>query len=224
MSIPYFDCIAHHAMWRPDSLATVDLATGRRHCYQAFDDRTARLPGALREKFHLAPGNRVAVLAPIGTDTLEVQFACGRIGAIFVPLNWRLANAELLAILTDCTPAVLIFDPESSERAQDLAHACAIDTQIAFGDDYEGIVLNEARLSAMVPATLDDLSTILYTSRTTGRPKGTMITHGMNFCNTVHSTSVVNVSRSAVFLGLLPLLRTSGLNVFAYPYSRWAGR
>lgn len=55
---------------------------------------------------YIAPGDRIVVLAPNTTDMFEVQFACGRIGAIFVPLNWRLANPELRAILGDCEPAM----------------------------------------------------------------------------------------------------------------------
>src|SRR4051794_19566130 len=120
MSIPYYDCIAHHAMRQPESLAAVDLATGRRHSYRAFDDRVARIAASLRSCFGIARGDRIAVLAPNTTDPFEVQFACGRIGAIFVPLNWRLANAELKAILADCMPAMLIHDPEFTERAKKL--------------------------------------------------------------------------------------------------------
>jgi fatty-acyl-CoA synthase len=103
MSTPYYDCIAHHAMRRPDALAAVDLATGRRWSYQAFDERISRLAGSFRAQGVIA-GERVAILAPNSTDTFEVQFACGRIGAIFVPLNWRLATPELRAILGDCAP------------------------------------------------------------------------------------------------------------------------
>ena len=123
MSIPYYDCIAHHAMRRPDSLAAVDLATGRQHTYQAFNERIARLAGSFRRNFEIAAGDRVAVLAPNTTDTFEVQFACGRLGAIFVPLNWRLANPELRAILADCTPTMLVYDPEFADRAEDLARS-----------------------------------------------------------------------------------------------------
>src|ERR1700684_1949254 len=92
MSIPYYDCIAHHAIRRPDSMAAVDLATGRHHSYATFDDRISRLAGWFRSQSDIQPNDRIAVLAPNTTDTFEVQFACGRIGAIFVPLNWRLAN------------------------------------------------------------------------------------------------------------------------------------
>ena len=100
-----------------NSLAAVDLATGRQHSYRSFDDRISRLAGSFRSPVASRAGDRVAVLAPNTTDTFEVQFACARIGAIFVPLNWRLANPELRAILADCTPAMLVYDAEFADRA-----------------------------------------------------------------------------------------------------------
>jgi len=206
-------------MRQPQSLAAVDLATGRWHTYQVFDDRITRLAGTLQSRFGIAPGDRVAVLAPNTTDTFEVQFACGRIGAIFVPLNWRLANAELKAILADCEPALLIHDLEFGERVEELgvAQLCSL------GPIFEQIALKGTRLDKPIAATLDDVSTILYTSGTTGRPKGAIITHGMNFWNTVHSMSLAGIGRSTVFFGLLPLFHTGGLNVFSYPVFQAGG-
>jgi fatty-acyl-CoA synthase len=223
MSIPYYDCIAHHAMRRPDSLAAVDLATGRRHTYRAYDDRISRVARSFRSQFGIAPGDRIAVLAPNTTDTFEVQFACSRIGAIFVPLNWRLANPELRAILADCAPAMLVYDPEFAERAEELAQSRGIGKLVSFGPMFERIALDGPPLDQPVAASLDDISTILYTSGTTGRPKGAIITHGMNFWNTVHSMALAGVARSTVFLGLLPLFHTGGLNVFSYPVFQVGG-
>ena len=223
MSIPYYDCIAHHAMRQPTSLAAVDLATGRHHTYAGYHERIARLAGSFQSVFAIAPGDRIAVLAPNTTDTFEVQFACGRVGAIFVPLNWRLANPELRAILADCAPAMLIYDPEFGDRAEELSHACGIPKACSFGSPFERITLDGPILQQSVAATLDDISTILYTSGTTGRPKGAIITHGMNFWNTVHSMSLAGVARSTVFLGLLPLFHTGGLNVFSYPVFQAGG-
>lgn len=223
MSIPYYDCIAHHAMRRPDSTAAVDLATGRRHSYRSFDNRVSRLAGAFRYQFGIGAGDRVAVLAPNTTDTFEVQFACGRIGAIFVPLNWRLANPELRAILADCAPSMLVYDPEFGDRAQTLALACEIPGQVSLGTMFEQLAFSGPPLDDRFAATLDDISTILYTSGTTGRPKGAIINHGMNFWNSVHSFSIAAVGRSTVFLGLLPLFHTGGLNVFSYPVFQAGG-
>jgi fatty-acyl-CoA synthase len=221
MLIPYYDCIAHHAMRRPHSLAAVDLATGRHHTYRDYNDRISRLAGSFRSQYGIVAGDRIAVLAPNTTDTFEVQFACGRIGAIFVPLNWRLAKPELRAILADCTPAMLVYDLEFAERAHELADG--IGQLISLGPMFEHIALDGAALEKPIAAALDDISTILYTSGTTGRPKGAIITHGMNFWNTVHSMSLAGVARSTVFLGLLPLFHTGGLNVFSYPVFQAGG-
>jgi fatty-acyl-CoA synthase len=222
MSTPYYDCIAHHAMRRPDALAAVDLATGRRWSYQAFDERISRLAGSFRAQGVIA-GERVAILAPNSTDTFEVQFACGRIGAIFVPLNWRLATPELRAILGDCAPVVLVYDPEFATRAEELAVTCGVRDLVSMGTMFERLAMQGPVLDRPVAATLDDVSTILYTSGTTGRPKGAIITHGMNFWNSVHSFVVAEVQRSTVFLGLLPLFHTGGLNVFSYPVFQAGG-
>jgi fatty-acyl-CoA synthase len=223
MSIPYYDCIAHHAMRRPDSLAAVDLATERQWSYRAFDERISRLAGSFRSAFGVAAGERIAVLAPNSTDTFEVQFACGRIGAIFVPLNWRLAGPELRAILADCAPAMLVYDPEFATRAEELGAACGVPGMVSLGTMFERMALEGKPLDQAVAATLDDVSTILYTSGTTGRPKGAIITHGMNFWNTVHCFPLAGIQRSTVFLGLLPLFHTGGLNVFSYPVFQAGG-
>src|SRR6202012_108087 len=142
---------AHHAMRQPRSLAAIDLATGRSHTYRAFDERISRLAGSFRSSGG-APGDRIAVLAPNTTDTFEVQFACGRIGAIFVPLNWRLANPELRAILADCAPAMLVYDPDFGDRARELAQACDVGQLVSLGPMFERIAYDGPPLDPLVPA------------------------------------------------------------------------
>ena len=105
-----FDWIAHHARTRPDKLASVDLGTGRRFSYAEMDDRCSRLAAALAEVHGIGFGDRVAVLANNNTNFFEVQFACWKLGAIFTPLNWRLALPELEFILGDSRPSLLIID------------------------------------------------------------------------------------------------------------------
>ena len=98
MSFAYFDWIAHHAEVRGDKTALIDLATQRRLTYRALDERIDRLATHLAS-LGVKRGERVAVLAPNTTDILEVQFACFRLAAIFVPLNTRLTVHELQFIL-----------------------------------------------------------------------------------------------------------------------------
>src|SRR4051812_35146707 len=89
MSFAYFDWITHHAEVRGDKCALIDLATQRRLSYRALDERIDRIAAHLAT-LGVGRGERVAVLAPNTTDILEVQFACFRLAAIFVPLNTRL--------------------------------------------------------------------------------------------------------------------------------------
>ena len=95
MTSPSYDWIAHHAVVRGDKVAAHDLASGRKFTYSEMNDRNSRLASALREEFGIERGDRVAVLAENDTNFFEVQFACWKLGAIFVPLNWRLSIPEL---------------------------------------------------------------------------------------------------------------------------------
>src|SRR6185312_8501514 len=100
-SVRYYDWITHFGRRTPDKIAAIDLASERRLSYAQFDARISRLATHLRDTLKVTRGDRVAVLALNTTDTLEVQFACGRIGAVFLPLNTRLTVPELQFIVGD---------------------------------------------------------------------------------------------------------------------------
>src|SRR5258708_40093067 len=123
MSFAYFDWIAHHAEVRGDKTALIDLATQRRLTYRALDERIDRLAAHLAG-LGVKRGERVAVLAPNTTDILEIQFACFRLAAIFVPLNIRLTVHELHFILDDAAPIVLAHDPEFKTLGRGLQTLC----------------------------------------------------------------------------------------------------
>ncbi len=108
MSPPSPDWIAHHALWSPDKAAAIDLHSGRRFSYAEFNGRCERLASFLAAECGVGRGDRVGILAHNSTDIFELQFACRKIAAIFVPLNWRLAEAELGSIVADADLSVLI--------------------------------------------------------------------------------------------------------------------
>ncbi|AVT79635.1 acid--CoA ligase [Rhodopseudomonas palustris] len=216
MSFAYFDWIAHHAEVRPERIAVVDLATNRNISYRAMDERVDRLAAHLAT-FGVGRGDRVAVLALNAVETLEVQFACFRLGAIFVPLNVRLTVHELSYIVGDAAPRVLAHDDELAPMAAELKAACGVPHLLAFGPAYEAALASSPRLGAAEPVTLDDVSTIMYTSGTTGKPKGAMITHGMTFINAVNLGIPAFISQRTVFLCVLPLFHTGGLNCYTNP-------
>jgi len=117
MQFETFDWIAHNAARRPEKTALVDLASGRDIDYAQMDRRVGSLAGFLRGRLGIEPGDRVALLAENSSDYLEIQFACFRIGAVFVPLNWRLTVPELSYIVGDAAPKAMIHDRGFAEAA-----------------------------------------------------------------------------------------------------------
>jgi fatty-acyl-CoA synthase len=218
-SVRYYDWIAHHRRRTPDKIAMVDLASGRRFTYAQFDARVARLAGYLRDALKVARGDRVAVLALNTTDTLEVQFACFRIGAVFLPLNTRLTVPELQYIAGDSSPKVMIHDDDLAETALAVAKLCKVESALKLGPggSYEAGIASATPLAQSEIVMLDDISTIMYTSGTTGQPKGAIITHQMTFYNCVNLGGPAYISPSSVLLTVLPLFHTGGLNCYTNP-------
>ncbi|MCA1451651.1 long-chain fatty acid--CoA ligase [Bradyrhizobium sp. BRP22] len=219
MPVRYYDWIAHYGRRTPDKVAMVDLASGRRFTYAQSDRRISRLAAHLRDTLKVARGDRVAVLALNTSDTLEVQFACGRLGAVFLPLNTRLTVPELQFIVGDASPKVMIHDGDLAETALSVARLCNVSSTLLLGPDgsYEAGIASAQPIESFEPVTLDDISTIMYTSGTTGQPKGAIITHGMTFFNCVNLGGLAYISPSSVFLCVLPLFHTGGLNCYTNP-------
>ena len=219
LPVRHYDWIAHFGRRTPDKLAVVDLASERRLTYAQFDARISRLAAHLRDRLKVARGDRVAVLALNTTDTLEVQFACGRLGAVFLPLNTRLTVPELQFIVGDAAPKVMIHDADLAEIALAVARTLQTPSTLLLGagGTYEAAIATSAPLDRSESVTLDDISTIMYTSGTTGQPKGAIITHGMTFWNCVNLGGPAYISPSSVLLTVLPLFHTGGLNCYTNP-------
>jgi fatty-acyl-CoA synthase len=219
MSVRYYDWIAHYGRRNPDKTALVDVASGRRFTYGDLDVRVSRLAGHLRDALKVARGDRVAVLALNTTDTMEVQFACFRLGVVFLPLNNRLTVPELQFIVGDAAPVVMIHDADLAETALTVAKLCNVSAALKFGagGSYETGIAGAKPIDRAEIVTLDDISTIMYTSGTTGLPKGAIITHGMTFWNCVNLGGPAYISPASVLLTVLPLFHTGGLNCYTNP-------
>ncbi len=237
MSPQSFDWLAHHAYTRPDKEAVVDLGTGRRFTWADVNDRTTRLAMALQAEFGINKGDRVAVLAHNNSNFFEVQFACWKLGAIMVPLNWRLAVPELEYIVGDASPSVMVHDEPFTEVAAGVAKTCGVkhlvnwDGGSADAVGYEDLILSiEPPLAGLDNPIIwathqhDDPVIIMYTSGTTGRPKGAIITQGMVFWNVINSTEFFRLGADMTNLAFLPLFHTGGLNCFANPAYHYGGR
>ncbi len=228
------DWRAFHADRTPDKLAAIDQHTGRRFTYAEFNDRSARLAGYLREQWNVQPGDRLAILAKNAAEYFEFEFACIKLGAMMLPLNWRLAEPELLFILNDAEASGLVYDAEFADRIPPLAaqssakHLLRIDSGFPSMTDgsiaYEEAIAGTTNRAVMNAQTTHDTPmTIMYTAGTTGHPKGVIITHGMTLWNAVNISIPTGLNCNSVFYCVLPTFHTGGLNLYANPIFHLGG-
>lgn len=198
------DPVALHAATQPERLACVDLASGRRWTYSRLDDSIQRAVAVLESGYGIEPGQRIATVARNSADLLILQQAAMRLGAIFVPVNWRLAEAEQQAILADCDPALLLHD-----AAFDTVPPKGCTTvEVA---DFAAAMEAQAQAPRRPLPAADQPSIILYTSGTSGRPKGVIITGANAFATAVNFGVLGCVGNSSVFLCDAPMFHVIGL-------------
>ncbi|MCB9420295.1 MAG: long-chain fatty acid--CoA ligase [Ardenticatenaceae bacterium] len=221
----HFDWIRRHAERTPDKLALVDAHTGRQYTYAQFNQRANRLASFLRDELGVQQGDRVSILAQNSSDYFEVLFACGKIGAILNTLNWRLAVPELEFILNDCTPRVMLCEPEFAVQMAALRSQISCESYIVMGDSgSDGDWTYEQALAAGSPTDFvgprlkyEETWAILYTSGTTGRPKGAQVTYGNFFYNAVGMGRAIDLTSEDVNLNVLPTFHAGGLGLYAGP-------
>lgn len=216
----HYDWLAHYARSTPNAPCWTDLHSGRSFTFAEANDRVRRVAAHLAKTCGVEKGDRVATLAMNSTDMLEVHAACAKLGAIFFPLNWRLAPPELDYIVGDGGPKVVIHDDETQPLLAGMTATIPhqIRTDGAGGaSDYETLIAASDGDHPTPVVDHDDTWLILYTSGTTGRPKGAPNTFGMAFINAVNLGFASEITPSSVGLTVLPLFHTAGINCYTMP-------
>ncbi|WP_112133187.1 acyl-CoA synthetase [Glycomyces dulcitolivorans] len=204
---------ARRARKTPHRTAVLD--PGGRFTYAELHERVNRLANALRG-LGVGRGDRVAYLGPNHHTFLEALFASGALGAVFVPLNTRLAAPELRHCLDDSGAVVLIHDPALPVPAGPRT--------IAVGPDYEDLLAGASAEAVEEAVALDDPFIIMYTSGTTGLPKGALLTHGNLTWNAFNVLVDVDLASDETTLCTAPLFHTAGLNMTCLPTLLKGGR
>jgi fatty-acyl-CoA synthase len=181
---------------------------GRDTTYAELNERVDRLADALRG-LGVRRGDRVAYLGANHSSFVETLFATGLLGAVFVPLNIRLAAPELQYILDDSGAELLICGRSHRHMAEQLrVRRTVIDDE---GGEYEKLVASGRPEPIDEEVGLGDLCLIMYTSGTTGHPKGAMLSHGNLTWNTYNLMIDVDLSSSEVTLISAPLFHIAAL-------------
>jgi fatty-acyl-CoA synthase len=176
-------------------------------------------------------GDRVALLSPNDICYFDLLFACGKLGAIFVPLNWRLAVPELAYILQNCRPKIIAVHPSVANLQENAAAASgfAVDQLNSFkimevsGEEYMSVLLEDAVPTACSDLQVDDPLAIIYTGGTTGKPKGVVLSHRSIFWNSINTVVSWNLTSRDITPTYMPMFHTGGLNALSLPVLQIGG-
>lgn len=220
------DWLARRAVLSPDAVALIDATTGNEPItYRAWNEAANRTAHLLHDRCDVRQGDRVAVLAGNSPAVLDLWFACGKLGAVMQPLNWRLTAHELAALLADATPNVLCYDAGFAAVVATLREGGALPPHVLALDDASDaadLLLAERDTFPATSPDLPELSldspwVICYTGGTTGLPKGAILTHGNIAWNAVNTITSWELCSTDVAILNTPLFHTGGLNVFTAP-------
>lgn len=204
------DILSERARLSPANEALLTVADGRRYSYAELDARATRLATTLFAQFGLKAGERVGMLSENNVNYLDAFFAAGRSGFILVPLNTRSTVAEHSAMARDCGMKMLLFSARYAAHAAELARLAAIPITAPLDEIAHA---SWERPIAFTRSRPEDIYMLLYTSGTTGKPKGVMLPHRMIAWNAYNTAASWQLLPGDVTSICTPLYHAGGTGV-----------
>jgi len=228
------DSIGRRATISPKREAIVDLDTGVRYSYGELNDRANRLANYLAEQFQVEKGDRVAFISRNRVEMFDALLACGKLGAIFVPYNVRLASDELTKLIENEQPKVLFYEDIFGFTVQQLRNNLTLlNHYVILADEkqneedipYVGLInyLNDSPRNCP-GLVLEDIYLLIHTGGTTGLPKGAMISHRAVLYNQFNNILDWGITGDKTYHVLLPLFHTGGWNLLTLALLMVGGR
>lgn len=218
------DLLGERARLTPEKHALVDLATGRRYTYRQLDERAKATAWACTSELSVNRGELVAALMHNRLELLDLYFAAAKAGFVFVPLNPRLAVPELVRVLQHAAPKALVYEAETAEKAEMAAKEVGVPNLVGVDEPappgrelLPEMVSRSPSEVAFARAEPEDLLAILYTSGTTGEPKGVMIPHRMVAFDALATVVGWQLREEDVSPIFTPLYHAGGLSAFLTP-------
>lgn len=197
---------AKYAALDPGRTAVVDIPNQRRITFGELESRVNRLASGLLAGLGLERGDRVAILAKNSIEYFELFYACGLIGLVVQPLNWRLGEVEITRILADGEPSVVVTTTEFREQRDAVQGRLDISNWLEYGDGSDGsyedllAAASDAELALAADVGGDDPMLILYTGGTTGESKGALHSHNTLYMGMLNQTVAERIVPSDVYM------------------------
>lgn len=205
---PELDWLKRWSLYSPDNVALSSGEDGRHVTYRELYGQSLRLAHHLASAFGVTRGDRVACIAQNELEYVALFFALQRLGAILVPINFRLTAPEVAHVLGDSGARLVIAQDAFAHLAPDAWPFDAMVQACAAGEDFPE--------RDYVP-DFEDPCMILYTSGTTGSPKGAVISYRMVYWNSINTGLRLNLTQDDVTLTFAPFFHTGGWNVLTTP-------
>lgn len=212
--------ISRRAQITPENIAIIDNIEKKGYTFKDMNNRANQAARVLMNH-GIEKGDRVAILSKNRLDMIDLFLATSKIGAILVPLNFRLAVPELKYLVEQTTPSIFIYDPDIRDLSNDLISHIDIKTSIVMGEQSEDdrpalrmLMVGEGTNEVIRPEiNLDDPHLIIFTGGTTGLPKGAVQSHRLIVWNSFNTILTWGLYPNDVQPLMFPLFHTGGWNV-----------
>ncbi len=217
-----FDWFSKWNIYSPNSKAITDFDNGISYTYSELNNLSNQLAEYFSSNYHLAIGDRVAVLAENCIEYTVLFGVAQKLGIILVPLNYRLATQELDYIITNSDPSLIIVQNNYLESVKETSSFGNVNSKLTL--DNLSILLDSFDKNVTVinsynsNLTEDSPIFILYTSGTTAFPKGALYTHKMLFWNSINTELRLNITSDDKSINCAPPFHTGGWNVLFTPF------
>ncbi len=222
MRQPQQDWIAKWALYSPNKVAVKEFETGNTFTYAELHRLSSRLAFHLQGHYGIEKGSRIAILAENCLEYIALFAAAQKMGCILVPINYRLASAEVDYLLRDSEPSLAICEKKFAHILQgapsfsSISHFWPLEELAAFCQ--KGKNGNGDDSFPLQTVDEDDPIFILYTSGTTGFPKGAIYSHKMLFWNSINTAISLIVNTESRTVNVMPPFHTGGWNVLTTPF------
>ena len=223
----YNDWLTKRDLYTPDNEAVVDLSDNNRYTYKQLNQRANRLASVLQNEYKLSAGDRVGVISKNCLELIDLFFACGKLGVIMVPYNFRLPAPAINELADDCTPALMIYGTEFKETAERLLQDSTVSALLAAegtSNSIEAIVGSDQPQPEIYSAGAEDIAMILYTSGTTGKSKGAMISWRQIHWNSINTAISLELTSADSSIVNTPFYHTGGWHVLLTPLLHHGGK